>query len=300
MKDCGIFILHKEDGMTSHTAVKRLQRLLGASKAGHTGTLDPAATGVLPVLLGRGVKAAEFIFESDKHYRAVLRLGATSDTEDSTGCVTETGAPIPSEGEVLSAIAKMQGKQMQIPPMYSAVRVGGTRLMELARKGIEVERQPREIEIFEIFGRALSSTLYEIDVHCSKGTFIRTVCADIGKALGCGALMDKLIRTEAAGFKIADAHKLSDLEQMSERERQALILPLTDTLFKDLPRFSYPPFYEALAKNGAAILTKKLPGCDFALGQKVLLYDAEGFFALGEIKESEDGQVLSPIKKFRL
>ncbi|MBO7150289.1 MAG: pseudouridine synthase, partial [Clostridia bacterium] len=179
-------------------------------------------------------------------------------------------------------------------------RVDGKRLMELARKGIEIERQAREIEIFAIKGKALTDTLYEIDVHCSKGTFIRTVCADIGKALGCGALMDKLIRTEAAGFKIEEAHKLSDLEKMSENERQSLILPLTETLFKGLPHFSYPPFYEALAKNGAAILTKKLPACDFETGQRVLLYDSEGFFALGEIKDSEDGQVLAPIKKFRL
>ena len=286
--------------MTSHTAVKRLQRLLGTDKAGHTGTLDPAATGVLPVLLGRGVKAAEFIFESDKHYRAVMRLGVVSDTEDSTGNVTETGAPLPSEADVLAQIAQMQGKQMQVPPMYSAVRVDGKRLMELARQGIEVQRQAREIEIYEITGKAISHTLYEIDVHCSKGTFIRTVCADIGKALGCGAVMDKLIRTEAAGFSLEQSHKLSDLEGMSEKERQALILPLTETLFKGLPHFSYPPFFEALAKNGASILTKKLPACHFEVGQRVLLYDSEGFFALGEIKESEDGSVLAPIKKFRL
>lgn len=286
--------------MTSHTAVRRLARLLGADKAGHTGTLDPAATGVLPVLLGRGVKAAEYINESDKHYRAVMRLGVVSDTEDSCGNVCATGAPLPGTDAVFAAVHAMQGKQLQTPPMYSAVRVGGRRLMELARKGLVVDRAPREIEIYSICARALSAALYELDVHCSKGTYIRTLCADIGQALGCGAVMDSLCRTEAAGFTLAQAHTLSALEGMTEQERHSLILPLTDTLFAGLPSYTYPPFFEALAKNGAAISTRKLTGCDYAPGTRVLLCDKEGFFALGEIRGGDDGTVLAPIKRFRL
>ena len=279
----GIVILHKTDGMTSHTAVSKVRRLFGADKAGHTGTLDPLATGVLPVLLGRGLKASAYMTESSKHYRATLRLGLTTDTEDITGNILTTRDAIPTEEEVRRVAATFVGDILQIPPMYSAIKVGGKKLMDLARAGKTVEREARPITVYSIGVEKVSNTDYTLDVHCSKGTYIRTLCADIGAALGCGGVMATLCRTQAAGFSLDIAHTISEFEAMTEEERLACIIPVED-LFADAPKVTVSDFYSHLLHNGQNPRQSKL-GVSLACGNHVRLYDKEGFFALGVVPE---------------
>lgn len=302
MEPFGILLLHKEAGMTSHTACARARRLLGVDKTGHTGTLDPMAMGLLPILVGRGVKAAEYMIEKDKRYRATMTLGLVSDTEDSTGQVREVCPPdkLPEAEAVLKAVSAMRGVREQVPPMYSAVQVGGVRLMDLARKGETVDRPSRTVEIYDISAKPLSKSTYEVDVHCSKGTYIRTLCAEIGQALGCGAIMSGLVRTQVSGFALEDAVTLGELEQMTPARRLGRVLSLEDTFFASLPAYTYPPFYETLAKNGARVLTRKLKGCPTETGARVRLRDSEGMFALGEVVDTDEGPALAVIKRFRI
>lgn len=292
----GIIIVNKEEGISSFSVVSRIRRIMGIDKAGHTGTLDPMATGVLPVLLGRAVKASEYMLTSDKHYVATLLLGITTDTEDITGTVLSECNIIPAEDEVLSAIYSMLGESEQIPPMYSALKVGGKKLYELAREGKEIERAPRKITVFDIKAKRLSEREYEIDVKCSKGTYIRTLCADIGKKLGTGGVMKTLMRVEASGFSLGDAYTLSELESMNEAQRSSKILPI-ETVFKDKPQLTLPPFFARLARCGVEIYLKKI-GYDAKIGDRVTLFDEKGFFALGEVREFEAGKAIKPIKQF--
>ena len=292
----GLIIIDKEEGMSSHTAVSRVRRLLGAEKAGHTGTLDPMATGVLPVLIGRGVKASEYMLTSDKHYIARLLLGVTTDTEDVTGEVLTRSDKVPTAIEVEAAIRSMLGESLQTPPMYSALKVGGKKLCDLAREGKTVEREPRRITVYSITSRRLGDLEYELDVKCSKGTYIRTLCADIGKKLGTGGVMKALRRAEASGFTLADAVKISELEAMTEEERDGRILPV-ETVFKSEKRITLSPFFARLARCGVEIYLKKI-GVSLELGERVTLFDENGFFALGEVRKFESGAAIKPIKQF--
>lgn len=294
----GLIILNKDEGLTSQSAVNRLKRLLGVDKAGHTGTLDPLATGVLPILIGRAVKASEFLLTGDKHYSATLLLGKETDTEDITGTVVSHSNNIPSESEVLEAVNSMLGESLQIPPMYSAIKVGGKKLYDLAREGKTVDREARPITIFEIKGKRISDAEYKIDVRCSKGTYIRTLCADIGKKLGCGATMKTLKRLSAAGFSIDEAHTLLEIEAMNESERDALIIP-TERIFDGYKRVTLAPFFARLARCGVEIYLKKI-GLTLPEGERVTLYDEKGFFALGEVREFEGGKAIKPIRQFDL
>lgn len=292
----GLVLVNKDEGMTSQTVVNRAKRLFGADKAGHTGTLDPMATGVLPVLLGRAVKASEFLLTSRKHYRATLLLGTETDTEDITGEVLRETDEIPCERTVYEAAYSMIGEGMQIPPMYSAIRVGGRRLMELAREGKTVEREARPITVYKLEARRTGERTYELDVECSKGTYIRTLCADIGKKLGCGGTMAALCRTEAAGYPISAALTLSQLEEMSEEERLQGVIPPKD-IFRDAEAVTLPAFYARLARNGLPIYLKKIGRAD-PLGTRLRLFDEAGFFALGEVREEEEGIAVRPIRQF--
>lgn len=291
----GIVLLEKEAGMTSHTAVRRLARLFGVEKAGHTGTLDPMATGVLPVLIGRGVKASEYLTEGDKHYIATLRLGLTTDTEDITGTTLRVSDRLPDETEVLAALQAFRGEILQTPPMYSALKVGGHKLMDLARRGVTVEREPRPITIHRLTAEKLSESDYRLDVVCSKGTYIRTLCADIGAALGVGGVMASLCRAEAAGFPLSACHTLAAYEAMTEEERNAAVIP-TEALFTCLPALYFPPFFARLAENGQRVDEKKL-GASYPEKTRLRLVDDAGFFALGEITPEGSVRVL---KLFRL
>ncbi len=292
----GIFILNKEEGLTSQSAVNRVKRLFGAEKAGHTGTLDPMATGVLPVLLGRAVKASEFMLSSDKHYRATLRLGMTTDTEDTTGEVLSRADTLPTAEEVFAAADAFRGEILQTPPMYSALKQNGKKLVDLARAGITVEREPRQITVRRLTLRQLSPSDYEMDVVCSKGTYIRTLCADIGASLGVGGVMASLCRTEAAGFSLSDAHTLKEAEVLSDEGRRALLFPV-ERVFLSLPKVTLPPFFARLARNGAPIYQKKI-GVSLPEKSRVRLSDADGFFAVAESREAADGMAFCLLKLF--
>ena len=292
----GLALVNKEKGMTSQTVVTRLRHILGAEKAGHTGTLDPMAEGVLPVLVGRAVKASEFLLTGDKHYSAELLLGTETDTEDVTGTVLTTSSEIPTEARVREVCATFLGEGEQIPPMYSAIRVGGRRLMELAREGKTVEREARPITVYSLDVTRLSDKVYRLDVVCSKGTYIRTLCADIGRALGCGGCMQALCRTEAAGYPLAAAHTLSEWEGMSEGERQAALIPV-EALFADCEAVTLPPFFARLAHNGLPIYLKKIGRAD-PLGTRLRLCDENGFFALGEVRTAAERIAVRPIRQF--
>ena len=292
----GIVIINKGAGLTSQGVVNRVKRIFGAQKAGHTGTLDPMATGVLPVLLERGVKASEFMLTSDKHYIATLLLGLTTDTEDVTGEILTKCCEIPSEADVLSAVSSFVGEYMQTPPMYSALKVGGKKLCDLARQGVTVEREARAVTIHSLTAEKISECEYTLDVHCSKGTYIRTLCADIGAKLGSGGCMKTLCRASASGFTLDDAHTLSELENMSDEERERCVFPV-EYIFRDLPEVKLSAFFAKLAHSGLEIYLKKI-NLDLSLGARVRLSDEKGFFALGEVREYENGRAIKPIRQF--
>ena len=293
----GLVIVNKEEGITSQGVVNRVKRIFGAAKAGHTGTLDPMATGVLPVLIGRGVKASEFMLTSEKHYGATLLLGVTTDTEDVTGEVLTECEVNLTEEEVLSAISRFVGEIMQTPPMYSALKVGGKKLCDLARRGEVIEREARPVTVYSIKAERINDRTYYLDVVCSKGTYIRTLCADIGASLGVGGVMKTLKRLSASGYTIDEAKTLSELEAMSDVQRYSFIYPVED-VFKKYEAVRLPDFFARLAHSGLEIYLRKIKQ-DLPLGTIVRLEDQDGFFAVGEVKEYEDGLAIKPIRQFR-
>ncbi len=296
----GILLVDKPAGMTSHDVVFRVRRLFGTKKVGHTGTLDPMATGVLVVLLGRAAKASEYVSHDEKVYEAILRLGLTTDTEDTTGAVLTETAALPTAEAVEAILPQFRGNILQVPPMYSALKVGGRKLYELARAGEVVEREARPVCIRELTGAATDTPSdYRLRVRCSGGTYIRTLCADIGAALGCGGAMAALRRVEAGGFPIADCHTLDELEAMEMPARLSCLSPV-EGLFSDLPAVRLPDFFRTLCRNGCEIYQRKL-GTDLPVGTRVRLCDAQGvFFALGEVQEFDEGSAIKAIKIFVL
>ena len=244
---CGVLVVHKHQGVTSHDIVNRVRRLYGTRRVGHTGTLDPLATGVLVVLVGRAAKAAEYLVSDTKRYRAILRLGLTTDSEDITGNVLTQCDSIPDADRVIAVCRDFVGSIMQIPPMYSALKVGGKKLVDLARQGKTVEREARPVTIFELSCTPTdAATDFVLDVKCSSGTYIRTLCADIGAALGCGGVMATLERCETGGFSLDVSHTLDELERLDEDGRLSLLSPIED-LFVTLPAVRLPVFYEKLS-----------------------------------------------------
>lgn len=294
----GIVIINKHAGVTSNDIVIKLRRLFGTRQVGHTGTLDPMATGVLPVLIGRAVKASENITAENKRYTAHLRLGITTDTEDTTGTVLSETKEIPAEEDVLAVCSAFVGDILQTPPMYSALKVNGRKLVDLAREGITVERQERPITIHSLHAVQLEEDLYELDVCCSKGTYIRTLCADIGAKLGCGGAMARLTRTESGPFSLAESYTIDQLEAMSETERAACIIPL-EKFFLDCPAVDLPAFYARLARNGCEIYQKKIR-TDLPAGTAVRMVHDGVFFALGQVRDYPDGSAIKAIKIFVL
>lgn len=285
--------------MTSFDVVGKIRRLYGTKQVGHTGTLDPMATGLLTVLVGRAVKASEYLTEHDKTYVATLKLGITTDTEDISGKRLTQSSDIPGAERVKEVCKSFVGNIKQIPPMYSALKKDGQKLCDLARKGIEIEREARNITVYSLTcSETDKKDEYTLEVSCSKGTYIRTLCADIGKALGCGGVMAALRRTSVGEFSIDNAKTLTELENMTENERNALILD-TETLFLGHKKVILPDFFARLCNSGCEIYLKKL-GLDMNESEKVRLYDKNGFFSLGEVREFEGGKAIKPIKKFRI
>lgn len=234
----GIIIIDKPLGRTSHDMVYEMRRLTGIKKIGHTGTLDPEATGVLPICIGSATKVADMLTLSDKRYRAELILGMTTDTQDADGEVLTECAVNCSESEIREAIMSFVGEIEQIPPMYSAIKQNGKKLYELARKGIEVERKSRRITINSIDILKIDGERVTIDVSCSKGTYIRTLCEDIGLKLHVGAYMNTLRRTKTGPFKLDEAHKLDEIKKMkADGKLEELLIPV-DRMFMQYPKIN--------------------------------------------------------------
>lgn len=255
----GILNLDKPSGMTSHDCLYKLRRIFATRRIGHAGTLDPLATGVLPVMVGNAVKCSEYLTEHDKRYCAVLKLGVTSDTQDITGTLVPTNVSIPSLENIQSVLGRFTGEISQIPPMHSAIKVDGKKLYELARKGIEIERSPRQVTIYSLsILPTQRADEYELDISCSKGTYIRTLCADIGDTLGCGGVMASLRRTECGSLDAGQSLTLEQLAQLKEQGGlEGVLIPVED-YFSTWDKLSLEPFFSRLAKNGAEIYINKI------------------------------------------
>jgi tRNA pseudouridine55 synthase len=253
----GFVFLDKDEDMTSFFAASRLRRIFGTKKVGHTGTLDPMATGVLLVLVGRAVKASEFLTATEKTYLAKIKLGITTDTEDTSGNILTRSDDIPTREKILSVLPSFTGDIMQTPPMYSALKVGGKKLVDLARSGIEVEREAREITVSSLELLDGEGDEYTLKITCSKGTYIRTLCKDIGDALSCGGAMSYLRRVSNGSFDISECYTFEKLEEMTLEERFDALIPV-ERFFEDSKIVMLPPFYERLAKNGAHIFIDKI------------------------------------------
>ena len=247
----GIINIYKEKGYTSHDVVAKLRRIVGQKKIGHTGTLDPDATGVLPVCFGKATKLCDLLTDKDKTYETVLLLGRETDTQDISGTVlSEKQTGTVTEADVRSVVASFVGAYAQTPPMYSAIKIGGKKLYELAREGKTVERKPRNVEIFSIDILEMDLPHVKMRVHCSKGTYIRTLCHDIGEKLGCGACMEYLVRTRVSDFQIEDAKTLQEIETIMKSGKIEEILYPIDTVFKNLPQIHSRKDSTALLYNG--------------------------------------------------
>lgn len=281
----GVLLLDKPVGLTSNFALQKAKRLLRAKKAGHTGSLDPIASGLLPLCVGEATKLSGFLLNTDKRYRVRVRLGATTETADSEGAVIET-RPIPPLTEKLieAALDRFRGEILQVPPMYSALKHKGQRLYDLARKGIEVEREARRVTIYELRLEAFDAEGLELDVHCSKGTYIRSLADDLGQALGCGGYVESLRRTAVGELDVRDAHGLEHLESLSDEDRPALLLPM-DHIVTDLPSVQLNEEMGFFLRRGQAVLVPKAPthGC-------VRLYGRQSvFMGIGEVLD--DGRI---------
>ncbi len=265
----GIIVINKPKGRTSHDMVYFARRLTGVKKIGHTGTLDPDATGVLPVCVGSATKAADMLALSDKRYIAELVLGKTTDTQDASGEVLTECAVDVSEEEIIRAVKSFEGVIEQIPPMYSAIKQNGKKLYELARAGIEVERKKREITIYEINIEEINieNNSVKIDVSCSKGTYIRTLCHDIGQKLGTGAYMNALERTKTGPFELSESYTVEELTKMKEAGTLEEAFIPTDALFSDYPRIVLNEKQTRSVTNGIRMSYKG------AEGQSYRLYD---------------------------
>lgn len=246
----GIIVIRKEKGFTSHDVVAKLRGILHMKKIGHTGTLDPEAEGVLPAALGRGTRLVDMLTEKEKTYETVLRLGVSTDTQDMTGTILEEKEVAVTSEEVVEAAKSFLGDQLQIPPMYSAIKIGGKKLYELAREGQTVERKARSVHFYEITVLDMNLPLVRMSVTCSKGTYIRTLCNDIGEKLGCGAAMESLLRTKVGRFTLEDSYTLSQVEEAVRNGNvRDLIYPVEEVL-AEYPRINCTGEGDKLLLNG--------------------------------------------------
>ncbi|WP_352400492.1 tRNA pseudouridine(55) synthase TruB [Anaerotignum sp.] len=295
----GILNIYKEKGFTSHDVVAVVRKILHMKKVGHTGTLDPDAEGVLPVCVGRGTKLADIIMNGHKSYRAVLHLGITTTTEDASGEVLEKKPVLFDEDIIRETVKGFVGELNQVPPMYSAVKVNGKRLYELAREGKEIERKSRKITIYDIqIRRLIPPCQVEMDVTCSKGTYIRTLCADIGKALGCGGHMSELVRTATGTFSLEDAIKLGDLKALAETGQvEKVLLKLEDALTEYTKVFVSEKSAKLLYNGGKIRSGFLKPEKAIKNGQVVVVFDhKKNLVGLYTVIEEENDFFIKPFK----
>ena len=278
----GILLLDKEEGWTSQDCVAKLRGVLGERRIGHAGTLDPLATGLLVVLVGRATRASAWAEAEQKEYIAAFRPGVVTDTQDITGNVLRTCGVLPSEEDVRAMLPRFTGAIEQIPPMYSAIKVRGQKLYEIARRGGEVERAPRSVTIWSLEHLGMREGDHILRVRCSKGTYIRTLCHDLGRALGCGGTMAALRRTRSGAFRVEDARKIAQID------RESVSLRPIDVLFPDAQALTLSTAQERLCRCGNPFSAEIHDGA-------VRLYAADGsFLALGEASQG----VVRTVKSF--
>ncbi len=284
----GILLIDKEPDWTSNDVVAKLKGILHQRRIGHSGTLDPMATGLLVVFVGRATRAVEFAEGHDKRYMAGLRLGLITDTQDITGNVLESRDVNVGEDELRAVLEKFRGPQLQLPPMYSAIKVKGRRLYDIARAGGEVERKKRPITIHGISIVGRDGEDYILDVSCSKGTYVRTICHDIGEALGCGACMSALRRINAGGFEVSQAHKLADIQRYADEGRAEELLIPVDEIFAEYEKCSASDKDEKRIRCGNEYKTNLPDG-------KYRVYSEGGEFLMLGLAE---GGMMKTIKSF--
>lgn len=287
----GIVNINKPKGFTSHDVVAKLRGILHTKKIGHTGTLDPDATGVLPICVGRATKVADMLTATNKEYVAEVTLGAETDTQDASGQVINSAEVVVTEEEILEALPKFLGEIYQIPPMYSAIKQNGKKLYELAREGKEVEREPRRIEIneIEVLAFDLANNRFTMRVACSKGTYIRTLCQDIGRELGCFGHMSELLRTKSGRFGIKEAYTLSEVEDMMNKADLSFLQPI-DKVFEEYPAICITDDKADRVCNGVKVRVSGL-----SEGSVYRVYDQKNNFLT--ISRAEDGR-LTILKTF--
>lgn len=274
----GVINVYKEKGFTSHDAVAVLRGVLQVKKIGHTGTLDPDATGVLPVCVGKATKVAQIIMGSDKEYRARLAFGRETDTQDAAGRVLRTFSYTYDPQQVVQAVASFRGEYDQVPPMYSALKVGGMKLYELAREGLEVDRKARRVRIEEIELLEQDASGASIRVRCSKGTYIRTLCEDIGRRLGYGAYMTELERTQSGPYRVEQSLRIDEIRARMQEGRTEAFLQDLNSLFADLPCKQVIPEEDAMLRNGN-YLTYPAEEIGSVLGQEYRMLTSDGALA---------------------
>ena len=293
----GIINVYKEKGFTSFDVVAKLRGILKTKKIGHTGTLDPDAEGVLPVCIGRATKVCDILTDKDKVYEAVMLLGVETDTQDTTGEILKKLPVEESESVVKEAILSFVGEYAQIPPMYSALKVNGKKLYELAREGKTVERKARNVQIFSIEILEMDLPRVRMSVHCSKGTYIRTLCYDIGQKLGCGGCMEKLLRTKAGIFELADTLKLAEINALAQEGLVEEKIISVDELFEDHSKVWTKQEYDVVVHNGNRVKMKmfqeKLPENT----ERLRVYDSKGEF-IGVYEFCSERGDFKPVKMF--
>ena len=295
----GILNVYKEPGFTSFDVVAKLRGICKQKKIGHTGTLDPDASGVLPVCLGNATKLCDFLTDKTKEYRAKLLLGCVTDTQDTTGKILEEHPLTADEERVKEVILSFVGHYDQIPPMYSALKVNGQKLCDLARAGKEVERKSRPITIFSIDIEKIELPYVTMRVSCSKGTYIRTLCHDIGQKLGCGGTMANLVRTRSGQFMIEDALHLSQIEERAKIGTLESILLPVDAVFEDLPKAVVKQEGELLVRNGNPLEKRHLfiEQKSWQDGEQIRVYDENGMF-YGIFGWQDEKKRFKPVKMF--
>ena len=295
----GIINVYKEAGYTSHDVVARLRGICGQKKIGHTGTLDPDAVGVLPVCLGNGTRLCDMLTDRRKEYIATLRLGMMTDTQDISGKVLEERDVLVSPQEVRKTILSFLGDSMQVPPMYSALKVNGKKLYELAREGKEVERSARPITVYGIEVLEEEHPEYVFKVECSKGTYIRTLCHDIGEQLGCGGVMTKLIRSRVGEFEIEKAHTLDELQRLADQGILSEAIVPVEKMFEDYPALVVKESSHKVIQNGNQLKKEDFLENteEIADGKEIRVYSHQNIF-FGIYRYEKRRKLFSPVKMF--
>ena len=306
----GVIVIRKEKGFTSHDVVAKLRGILHMKKIGHTGTLDPDAEGVLPVALGKATRLVDMITDKEKTYEAVMRLGVVTDTQDMSGTVlSQTTELSVTEEELCTVVSSFVGDYMQIPPMYSALKVNGKKLCDLAREGKIVERQARPVKILTIEILDVTLPRVRMRVHCSKGTYIRTLCQDIGEKLGCGGCMESLLRTQVSEFLLKDALKIGEIEQLVKECTKELppeawgrahfpFVRSVDSVFLQYQKGVVPEQFSKVLYNGNRIEPEMIRSFEASMQQKpIRIYDEKDHF-IGIYEFQQERGNFKPVKVF--